>query len=372
MADIQQFTSAIFEASSVSFEGTDIGVTSRRDQRYSSAGPLNILDTNPFTHDSVSYPLDLNELSHAMIFNINVSDAATDMKGVSGLGESRTQNNLGGTIGGAGISSADINNITNPILSGDLAKIGSEIQLDFTLNRKTKRISQSIALYIPESGMQFPGAQDYATSSLLETLGVGGVALAAGLSTDDDGQRKTLITAGMLGLAGKVLGLTGPLDSALSPGGVASTAIKAGLGYAINPIINVLYNAPNLRTFKFSFVFAPRSSQEADAVWKIIQLFRSYSAPDYVNDGKGLAGAFFVPPAEWDITFLRKDSSHGGFVQNTNIPGMTTCVLTNIDVNYAPEGNWTTFDDGMPVVTQVEIEFTELEILTRKKINAGY
>jgi hypothetical protein len=60
---------------------------------------------------------------------------------------------------------------------------------------------------------------------------------------------------------------------------------------------------------------------------------------------------------------------------------MTTSVLTNIDVNYAPNG-WSAFEvpgenqpalgrTGMPVAIQVTLQFQETTYLTKQDFNSG-
>ena len=60
---------------------------------------------------------------------------------------------------------------------------------------------------------------------------------------------------------------------------------------------------------------------------------------------------------------------------------MTTSVLTNIDVNYAPNG-WSAYEvpgenqpslgrTGMPVAIQVTLQFQETTYLTKQDFNSG-
>ena len=211
----------------------------------------------------------------------------------------------------------------------------------------------------------------------MSKFGAGGVALAAGLSSGD----KNLELFGGTALAASVLGDMGisiakgasdVLKAAAAPDGALQTLVKAGLGWAINPVIEVLYNSPSLRTYQFTFIFAPRSSEEADAVYQIINLFRYHQAPEFKSGGRAIDGAFFVPPSEFDITFLMKSQNGSGFVQNTNIPSADTVVLTSCVVNYAKAGEWVTFDDGFPVMIEMILDFNELDIMTRDRIARGF
>jgi hypothetical protein len=42
-----------------------------------------------------------------------------------------------------------------------------------------------------------------------------------------------------------------------------------------------------------------------------------------------------------------------------NIPKVSTCVLESIDVNYAPNDVWSTYDDGMPTAIALQLHFKD-------------
>jgi hypothetical protein len=97
--------------------------------------------------------------------------------------------------------------------------------------------------------------------------------------------------------------------------------------YSSNPMLEMIYKSPNFRQFQFDFTFYPRDEKEALEVQKIIERLRFHQAPELAS-----AQGFLIPPSEFDIKF------YYGSSQNPNIPAIATCVLTNIDVNYAPNG----------------------------------
>jgi hypothetical protein len=76
-----------------------------------------------------------------------------------------------------------------------------------------------------------------------------------------------------------------------------------------------------------------------------------------------------VPPSEFDIEFY-----YNGEV-NPNIPKISTCALTSISIDYAPNG-FRAYEvpgenspkmgsTGMPVAMRVNLSFRELEIMTK-------
>jgi hypothetical protein len=134
------------------------------------------------------------------------------------------------------------------------------------------------------------------------------------------------------------------------------------MGYAFNPQSQVLFQGIDFRTFEMSFTFSPKSAREAQQVQKIIKLFRSYAAPTIVT---GAAGFFYTPPGVFNLSF-RKDGA-----VNPNINKITDCVLENVTVNYAPNG-WSSYKDGQPVQTTMDLTFKETVLVDRAKIQQGY
>ena len=46
-------------------------------------------------------------------------------------------------------------------------------------------------------------------------------------------------------------------------------------------------------------------------------------------------------------------------------------VITSVDVNYAPNG-YTAHDDGSPVQIQMTLQFKEIQLIDKAKIQQGY
>ena len=137
-------------------------------------------------------------------------------------------------------------------------------------------------------------------------------------------------------------------------------------GKAINPRIEVLFQTTKLREFDFTFLMAPQSENESNAMKDLIKIFRKNSAPTL-----GGAGYLFDSPSEWGIAFwYRKD---GSWIENTNIPKIRRSVCTAVSVSYPiPGGEWSTFSNGHPVSAMIQLHFLEMSIVDSKKIEAGY
>ena len=144
-------------------------------------------------------------------------------------------------------------------------------------------------------------------------------------------------------------------------------AARVGLnsmGYAFNPQEQVMFEGIEFRTFTMSFTLTPYSSDEAEAIKNIIMTFRKNAAPT-IQTG-GISGFFYIPPSIFDVQFLYNGS------ENDKINKLKPCFLTDVTVNYAPNGTWSTFDDGAPVQTTLSLSFKESVLIDSAAISQGY
>jgi hypothetical protein len=157
------------------------------------------------------------------------------------------------------------------------------------------------------------------------------------------------------------------------PGGGGATGrlgLFAATGRVTNPMLELIYTSPDLRKFQFEFMFYPRSEKEALEAQRIIDRFRFHQSPELDKFESGRQTGMLIPPSEFDIKFF-----YGGR-QNPNIPAIGTCVLTNVQVNFAPRG-WSAYEavgenvpslgrTGMPVAIQMSLQFTETTYVTKE------
>ena len=130
---------------------------------------------------------------------------------------------------------------------------------------------------------------------------------------------------------------------------------------APNPMKEQIFKSVDFRTFVFNYRFAPRNENEAKNVLNIIDQFKFHMHPEFKDD----AGFLYIFPSEFDIVY------YAGGDQNTNVHKHTSCVLTEVSLNYAPNGVFTTFANGMPTQINMQLTFKELASLDKKKIQSG-
>ena len=128
-------------------------------------------------------------------------------------------------------------------------------------------------------------------------------------------------------------------------------------GQIFNPNLELLFDAPTLRSFTFSFKMTPRSQQEARQCKLIIRSFKQNMAPKANLEGGqvGGTGIFLKSPNIFELSYKRGNRNHP-FLHK-----FKQCFLTNFSVNYTAEGTHTTYDDSTPVSMTMDMTFKEIE-----------
>jgi hypothetical protein len=391
-------------------------------------GPLRALEGTQFGSSTLRYPIDVGttDKSHYVVFyirqqektasqykaseagegSIDSSGASSSISQISSLSKtpgtnfggellskvnsglsslnSATNNKISGLTGAisstAGSIVGGVNNLfgqPNKIFSGDSASSSSIIDNSIkkisggslSFLKTTKLTTDAIALYMPDT-LNYTYSQTYDGLSIGKEIG--GMALSAGKTildaykSGDDAALESAIKKTAVELAKQKGGEA--VSKALGSEGTGQVLLAA-TGRVQNPMLEMIYRSPNFRSFQFDFTFYPRSEQEAYEVQKIIERLRFHQAPEILQEAQG----FLVPPSEFDIRFYYAGA------QNPNIPQIATCVLTNIDTNYAPNG-WSAYEvpgdtrpgigrTGMPVAINLSLQFQETTYLTKADFN---
>ncbi len=319
---------------------------------------------------------------------------ATGANALGGGFIGKTIGAIAGATAGA-VASPFTNSKTQQGLKGLLATELIQEQTKVTglkLERTAQKISKMISLYMPANFFTTYG-HDYDQISVKEAGGMLGMLAGAYSSTGMDISSVANSPEEFLRALQKLPGAANPY-SALAAGALGSSTqvpILGGplvgsnfadvnlfnMGYAQNPMLEVIYRGTNFRSFQFEFMFQPKSQKEAEKVREIIETFKFHAAAETnpvsepIDKGGIFPGGtsmpmFFVPPSEFGI-----ELRHGS-IQNKFLPKIGRCVLNRVDVDYSPNGQWQTFADGVPVETRMRLDFTEVELITKNKIQEGY
>jgi hypothetical protein len=121
-------------------------------------------------------------------------------------------------------------------------------------------------------------------------------------------------------------------------------------GLVINPNLELLFSAPTLRPFNFTFKLASRSPTESQMIRSIIRFFKQGMSPQ-----RSQSTLFLKAPHTFQIQYLHRGEEHK-FLNK-----FKECALQSFNVNYTPEGQYATFNDGAMVSYQITMQFQELE-----------
>jgi len=138
----------------------------------------------------------------------------------------------------------------------------------------------------------------------------------------------------------------------------------ARLGIAPNPSEELLFSGPGLRVFSFSYDFTPRNQQELTQIKAIVASFKRFSLP-LINK----SSLFIQFPAIWKMDISGID----GDVDDTNFVMFgikdRPMALTDVGINYTPEGSFISFHDGFPIKISLSLTLRELKPLYREISN---
>ena len=290
--------------------------------------PSEKLRENPLSFSAVQYPLDLGseELGHYIIFSSGFLkyQPQQDSMFKGSLGKSDPQKNITGKIPTGSIETSAISiymppgvkvnynqSYDNDIetgISGDVQQVLDDIKSAESIGEQIKSTLQGFGGSVARQGSQ-------AVGEFVSLAGMG------------DPVRFTL----------------------------------KRFGTAINPRNEAFYNSPTQRTFSYTFDFWPRNPKEAQAVENIITIFKYNSAPGFSESTTGL----FQTPNYFKINYMFNNG------ENPHLHKIGACFCTGVEVDYSPDGQFTTFENGQPVHTKMTVNFIEDRIITKKDIEAG-
>ena len=133
-------------------------------------------------------------------------------------------------------------------------------------------------------------------------------------------------------------------------------------GQVINPNLELLFNGPRLRQFKFNFKLTPREPAEAQVIRDIILTLKRASAP------KKTEGKLFLKfPDIFKLEYIYQGSGQHPFMHK-----FKPCALTNLSVDYTPDGSYMTYKD-VPSMTayNLSLSFGEIEPIYEEDQTSG-
>ena len=245
------------------------------------------------------------------------------------------------------------------------------------VNNGTKRL-ETILLPIP-SNIQDGNATKFGDSSLNSIAGaaLGGIikTMEAG-STLNLGEVGNQISQGLAdtanaggGLAGAQGFVTRSLASKaigiLGANVTADQILARQQGEILNPNLELLFNGPTLRSFRFQFKMTPRNFDEGQEIKQLIRCIKKNMAPkvkgtnirNTPNDIGDNANntTFLKTPNVFELRYRQGKENH------QFLHSFKQCFLESINVNYTGDGTYATYHDGTPVSIIMDLTFKEIE-----------
>lgn len=284
------------------------------------------------------------------LYNVDDKNAATTGSKAAFASLNATASALEGAIAGGVLTGKAKGAVGGAALNAAPAAvaIGVASTQSSTLTRAQKRLKTAIALYVPNQlsiryGVNWGEEDTFA----YQAAAAGADAI---IKAVQDGDTKNL--------SGQSAAIVGAMGLKSDKQGAAASA---SMGLAPNPKKEQLFKNVDYRTFQFEYQFFPRDDKEAEAVMNIIQEFKYHMHPEYKDAGEFL----YVYPSEFDISYFQNGKI------NNKLHRHTSCVLTEMTINYTPNGQFNTFANGMPTQINIQMTFKELALLTKDLVKEG-
>ena len=349
---------------------------------YTPRGGATAFNDKKYDITNYTYPADLLSSKYGgnyVVFYINVSSDSKLLKGESAaatveldqtegrdrgdliasnlsgnqlIGANAAVNTVAGLIGGSIAFKDGVSGAIKGAAGANIPTVGLAVaaQLAPDASRSQRRLKTAIALHTPNQlairyGMQWSDDD----TAMLQAASSGIEEIMKAVDSENKNSNVKGIGAAVIA------------NLALSKGPNAG-ANSAALGLAANPKKEQVFKGVDFRTFSFDYQFFPRNESEAMNVMKIIQEFKYHMHPEFKEDTNNFV---YIYPSEFDIYYYQ------GTHENMNLHRHTSCVLTEMNVNYTPNGTFTTFENGMPTQINVTLSFRELALLTKEKVKDG-
>lgn len=235
------------------------------------------------------------------------------------------------------------------------AAVGVAVGKQIGQKYNTVRLTTAIQLHVSQSLVSAYSANwnEESLGTLTGMIAQGRFSMADIADTASEGfgfaARSALIAAASLP---KAMGLNEDFGS----------GVEASEKRVANPYREQLFKSMGFRKFTFNYEFAPRNYAEYTQVQKIILAFKANMHPD-MSDGQ----FYLTYPGEFNIEYRY------GTKKNSHVSQVSSCALTDMKVTYGADGVFNTFEgtDGAPTEMQMQLSFTELEVLTSKRVKDG-
>ena len=227
----------------------------------------------------------------------------------------------------------------------------------------TKRLDTAISMYMPPT-VKTSYKSNYTDTSI---AGFASNAIGAINEMKESGKvsspevKEKLTAAVTQGAESAVRGVAREL------GGGIVEQIEMQKGEIVSDRMELAFKGIDKRTFDYTFKMMPRSKAEADEIAEIIYAFKFHMLPELGDGDK--TGRNLKVPSTFDIQYMYVNQ------ENNYLHKISTCYLSSMDVSYGGS-KYVTYDgnaDGAPPVeTEITLQFQEIELITRERVEEGF
>lgn len=148
----------------------------------------------------------------------------------------------------------------------------------------------------------------------------------------------------------------------LTPGTNVGAIVDRTRGRVSNPHQFSIFQTPDMRSFNFNFIFIPQNEWEARIVPLIIKFFRTAAYPSVAP-----GGLEYIIPDSFSITL-------GNLNQNGDqtVIRIPEVFCTGVNVSYNPRSMSYFKYNNMPSEIEMQLNFREVQPITREMVEEGY
>jgi len=133
----------------------------------------------------------------------------------------------------------------------------------------------------------------------------------------------------------------------------AQSLITRASGQVLQSNMELLFNAPTLRSFQFVYDFAPHDPEEADEVMSIIRVMKEAIVPKKGSN----AGLFINSPDLFQLQYITANGKPHPFLNRFKVGA-----VSDISVNYTASGTYATYAGSLRAPVHMQMSFTFKEL----------
>ena len=199
---------------------------------------------------------------------------------------------------------------------------------------------QAAGLSLTKAAMDLPGNTDAEKKAKLDAIKNIGTNALDSLSNSSNGRTLDLMKTALSATAINQFGAN------VNP----TSLVTRASGQILQSNLELLFSNVTLRSFPFTFDFAPRDDREAQEVKAIIRTMKRAMVP------KRGDGVFINSPDLFQFEYV----SGGKNAEHPFLNRFKVGVLTDLSVNYTASGTYATYYDGTPVHIRLACTLKEI------------